>query len=72
MKIIICVSLLIDFAIAYEASKRLVRSTYVAFCPEIEDFKNILSKKSTILASTTSYHIDAILNRCIEGRLCRY
>lgn len=46
-------------AIAYEASKRLIRNKHAALCPYIEEFINIPNRRATVLAARASYHMEA-------------
>lgn len=46
-------------AIAYEAAKRLVRSVYASYCPDVNDFMAIPPMRDMVLEKPVAYHIGA-------------
>lgn len=46
-------------AVAFEAARRLVRSSYAPFCPDVQDFRSIPEVRDSVMTRPASYHIGA-------------
>lgn len=47
-------------AVAFEAAKRLVRSSYAAYCPAIQDFLVLPELRANVINAPERYHIEAL------------